>query len=349
MRSQNTFTLRNIIITILLMHLLIITPFVLNAQGSLVKYDIGDFITENKDTIINCKIGSRTFGKPDSDHSNTLLILTWFGGKSVEYSEATKPGNWADSTKYYVIIIDALGGGISSSPSNSQQQKNMDFPEFSIRDMVNTQHILLTKHLGIDHVYAIGGYSMGGFQAYQWMVSYPDFMDKAFIISGTPKPDPFDKEFYQANLDILDLGFKNPEIKDDVFATDVRLFSICLSSPDFVNSQYLKYGSSKFIQILENYFIQNDFYDWTYQMKALFDHDIYLTYDIPEDGINKMITADCLMIVNSNDRIVNPGPSIKFSKEINADLHELKSNCGHFYYTCEKNEISEKINEFLIK
>jgi homoserine O-acetyltransferase/O-succinyltransferase len=60
----------------------------------------------------------------------------------------------------------------------------MQFPKFLIRDMVTSQHKLLTEHLGINHVVAVVGASMGGMQLLQWGVSHPDFMDS--LISLVP-------------------------------------------------------------------------------------------------------------------------------------------------------------------
>ena len=53
----------------------------------------------------------------------------------------------------------------------------MQFPEFTIRDMVESQYRLMKEKLGIDHVVAVVGPSMGGMQTLQWGVSHPDFMD----------------------------------------------------------------------------------------------------------------------------------------------------------------------------
>src|ERR1700749_597793 len=53
----------------------------------------------------------------------------------------------------------------------------MSFPKFSIRDMVESEYRLVKEKLGIDHVVAVVGPSMGGMQTLQWGVSHPDFMD----------------------------------------------------------------------------------------------------------------------------------------------------------------------------
>jgi homoserine O-acetyltransferase len=73
-----------------------------------------------------------------------------------------------DTSKYFIVATDAIGNGPTTSPSNSQAQPRMAFPRFLIRDMVTSQHRLMTQHLGIPHVVAVVGPSMGGMQSLQW-------------------------------------------------------------------------------------------------------------------------------------------------------------------------------------
>lgn len=93
------------------------------------------------------------------------------------------PGSALDCSRYYIIAIDALGNGLSSSPSNSAAQPESEFPRFTIRDMVEMQRRTLDG-LGVEKLVAVVGASMGGMQALQWGVSHPDRM--AGVVAITP-------------------------------------------------------------------------------------------------------------------------------------------------------------------
>ena len=87
------------------------------------------------------------------------------------------PGKALDTDKYFIVCTDAIANGLTTSPSNSTAQPRMQFPKFTIRDMVESQYRLMKEKLGIDHVVAVVGPSMGGMQVLQWGVSHPDYMD----------------------------------------------------------------------------------------------------------------------------------------------------------------------------
>src|SRR6185369_9406579 len=165
--------------------------------------NIGDLKLQNSSVIRNCRIGYRTFGHLNTDKSNVVVFPTWAGGTTEQLQSSIGPGKLVDSTRYFVIAIDALSNGVSSSPSNSRLQPRMRFPKFTLRDTIESQHRLLTQVLKIDRAKAIVGISMGGMQVFQWLVAYPNFMEKAIPIVGTPRPAPYDVVLWQAQIEAL--------------------------------------------------------------------------------------------------------------------------------------------------
>ena len=91
----------------------------------------------------------------------------------------------------------------------------MKFPKFLIRDMVASQKLLL-DHLGIEHLVAVIGPSMGGMQTLQWRVSYPDMMDSLVAIVPLAKTPGWTVAVLEASRKaiILDPAWKNGDVHD---------------------------------------------------------------------------------------------------------------------------------------
>src|SRR5690349_21942107 len=98
--------------------------------------NIGNLKLQNGGVIRNCRVGYRTFGKLAADKSNVVVFPTWAGGTTEQLQSSIGPGRLVDSASYFVVAIDALANGVSSSPSNSRLQPRMRFPKFTLRDTV---------------------------------------------------------------------------------------------------------------------------------------------------------------------------------------------------------------------
>ncbi len=137
-------------------------------------------------------------------------------------------GKMADTDRFFVIAIDALSNGVSTSPSNWQGGAGEEFPAVSVADMVRSQHRLLTRYLEIDHAAAVMGISMGGMQALQWLGQYPGFVDKAVAINGSPRMTSYDLVQWQTHESaiehLLNAGIANPEIMQ--FLTRLNLITL---------------------------------------------------------------------------------------------------------------------------
>lgn len=137
-------------------------------------YLLGDLKLESGETIKDFSISYVTHGTLNADKSNAILMVTAIGGNHHRIDYLIGPGRALDPTKYFIICTDAIGNGLTTSPSNSKTQARMKFPRFNIRDMVSSQERLITEKFGIKQLVTVVGASMGGMQALQWAVSYPD-------------------------------------------------------------------------------------------------------------------------------------------------------------------------------
>jgi homoserine O-acetyltransferase len=98
------------------------------------------------------------------------------------------PGRALDPEQIFLVATELFGNGRSSSPSNTPEPfHGPRFPLTSIRDNVAITHKLLSERLGIRHLKAVIGFSMGAQQAFQWAVSHPEFMDCIVASAGTAK------------------------------------------------------------------------------------------------------------------------------------------------------------------
>ena len=140
-------------------------------------FSLGDFKLESGDAIRDFSISYVTHGTLNANKSNAILMVTAIGGNHHRIDYLIGPGRALDPSKYFIIATDAIGNGLTTSPSNSKTQPRMQFPKFNMRDMVNSQQRLIAEKFGIKKLVTVIGASMGGMQALQWAASYPDMMD----------------------------------------------------------------------------------------------------------------------------------------------------------------------------
>jgi homoserine O-acetyltransferase len=311
---------------------------------------IGDLKLQKGQVIRDCRLGYRTFGQLNPDKSNVVLFPTWFGGRTQDLVDLIGPGKLVDSTKYFVVAVDALGDGVSSSPSNSQAQPRMKFPEFSIRDMVESQRRLLSQVFHLAHVHAVMGISMGGMQTFQWAVAYPDFMDKAIPIVGSPRLAPYDLLLWQTMIDAIE---QNPLWKDGNYTQQPvpreveQIGNLALSTPEHYNREMTR---EKFFAGLkrpsDTHFDSND---RIRQAQAMMGLDVSAPFGGSMERAAAAVKAPMLIIVDAHDHMVTPGPALDFAKLKGAQTLVLQNDCGHLGPGCELQKVGAAVREFLGK
>jgi homoserine O-acetyltransferase len=152
------------------------------------EFTIKNFKTESGTVLPEAKIVYGTYGKLDPAGDNAVLLPSHYMAKMNGYGWLIGPGMALDPDKLFLVTSELFGNGRSSSPSNTPEPfHGPRFPVMTIRDNVNAVHQMLTEQLHVKHLRAVIGFSMGAQQAFQWSVSYPDYMDRIVVTSGTAK------------------------------------------------------------------------------------------------------------------------------------------------------------------
>ena len=120
------------------------------APGQL--YSEGDLKLQSGEAIKDFSISYVTHGALNTKKSNAILMVTALSGNHHRLDFMIGPGKALDPEKYFILCTDAIGNGLTTSPSNSTLQPRMQFPKFVIRDMVELQYRLLKEKFGVDHV-----------------------------------------------------------------------------------------------------------------------------------------------------------------------------------------------------
>jgi homoserine O-acetyltransferase len=310
---------------------------------------LGDFRLESGEVLRDCRVGYRTFGKLNANKTNAVLFPTWASGTSEQLKSNVGSGRLVDDATYYVIAVDALGNGVSSSPSNSKLQPRMQFPRFTIGDMVRTQHELVTKVLGLTHLRAVVGVSMGGMQAFQWSISFPDFMDQVIPIVGSPQLAPYDLLHWQTQIDAImnDRGWNNGNYTENpARAAEAEFGALLLTTPQHYNKQTTR---AKVFADLEKAAKESRFdaNDKIRQDQAMMALDVTAHFGGSMERAAAAAKAKVFVIVATADHVVTPGPAMEFARLQQSKLLILESDCGHQAPGCESKRVNQAVSDFL--
>jgi homoserine O-acetyltransferase/O-succinyltransferase len=278
-------------------------------------YSEGDLKLESGEVIRDFAISYVTHGTLNAKRSNVILMVTAISGNHHRLDFMIGPGKALDPEKYFIICTDAIGNGLTTSPSNSKAQPRMQFPKFLVRDMVESQYRLLKEKLGIDHVVAVIGPSMGGMQTLQWGVSHPDFMDALVAMVPLAKTPAWSIAVMEASRKAImdDPAWKGgnyeapPEKGLRLFRDIVALLTA--RSPDMYAAQFksgmdvLPWMEQQEAALWKAF----DADDWIYQTWAYDRHDLGTTPGFDGDTAKALaaIKAKTLILTGTKD-LLNP-------------------------------------------
>lgn len=176
-------------------------------------YPPGELALENGERLGPVTLAYETYGELNADKSNAILIVHALSGDAHAagisktdgstgwWDEMIGPGKAFDTTKYFVICPNVIGGckgstGPSSVNPNTGKPYGIDFPVVTIRDMVEAQKRLI-DHLGIKRLLTVAGGSMGGMQVLEWLVSNPGRLRSAIPIATALRHSPQQIAFHE--------------------------------------------------------------------------------------------------------------------------------------------------------
>lgn len=177
---------------------------------------IGRLDLEEGGTIPDCRLAVRTWGELAPERDNVILIPTWYSGTHQIWADAyVGPGHALDPQKYFIVCVNQIGNGLSTSPHNTDDASisMSKFPRVRIGDDVVAQERLMREHFGVERLALVVGGSMGAQQTYEWAVRFPDKVLRAAPIAGTAQNTPHDFLFTETLNEQLwsDPGWKGGE------------------------------------------------------------------------------------------------------------------------------------------
>lgn len=332
-----------------------------------------------------------TYGELNARRSNAVLLLHALSGSAhaagFNSADDLYPGWWDlyvgpgktfDTNKYFIICSNVIGGctgstGPASMDPGSGSEYGLSFPIVTIQDMVNAQYRLV-RHLGIERLLAVAGGSMGGMQALQWCISYPDMVASAIPIATSASlsaqgiafnevgrqaifrdpnwkgGDYYGKTKPEAGLGLArmigHITYMSERLMHEKFGRRLQnadLFGFNFES-EFMVESYLHHQGIKFV----NRFDANSY---LYITKAIDYFDLKADYGSLAAAFEK-VTADFLIISYTSDWLYPSEQSREIVRALRAGgIHvgytEIESDTGHDTFLLDDRQTQRNISNFL--
>ncbi|HWH47784.1 MAG TPA: alpha/beta fold hydrolase [Burkholderiales bacterium] len=326
--------------------------------------ELRDLHLESGEVIRDFRHSYVTHGNLNRDKSNAILVCASLTGNHHRLDFLIGEGKALDPGRNFIVAIDPIGNGLSTSPSNSAAQPAMQFPRFGIRDMVSAQYRLLSGELGIDGLRAVVGASMGGMQALQWVVSHPGFVRAVVAMTPMAKTAPWAALITETARSCL---MADPAWTGDGFSTVPKrgwraytgLMTTLLSRTPMALAEFLPDCAEAHLWfervVAQNRALGFDAHDYLYQSWAYEAHDVGTTAGFADTASAlASIRAKALLLAPPLD-LFNPAQAARDAAAAipGAQFVEIPSVQGHQAATSTKPEdaafLNRVIAEFLAK
>jgi len=179
-------------------------------------FELSDVALQSGLTLRNAQLAYKTYGRLDASRNNVIVYPTSYGAQHYDTEWLIRPGQALDPERYFIVIPNMFGNGLSSSPSNVGPPHDRGrFPGVTVADNVRMQRRLLTERLGIERIALVYGWSMGGQQAYHWAALFPGMVERIAVVCGSARTAPHNQVFLEGIKYAL---MADPAWRDGYFA-----------------------------------------------------------------------------------------------------------------------------------
>ena len=161
-------------------------------------FPLGDVVLQSGEALRDARLAYRTWGALNEAGDNAVLLPTFYTGTHTRNEAYFGRGRAIDPARHFVVSINLLGNGLSTSPSNaSAPQDGPRLPAATFHDNVACQRRLLTERLGVRRLALVTGWSMGGCQTFQWGAQFPGMVDAILPFCGSARTAPHNVVFLE--------------------------------------------------------------------------------------------------------------------------------------------------------
>ncbi len=161
------------------------------------RFQLGDVELQSGQVLHDARLAYATFGSLDPARDNVVLFPTYYTGTHRENARLIGRGRALDPDRWFIVVPNLFGNGVSSSPSNHRPQPGADFPGITIYDNVACQKRLLAEVFGVERVRLCFGWSMGAQQAYHFAALDPPGVDAVLAVCGSARTSPHNWVFLE--------------------------------------------------------------------------------------------------------------------------------------------------------
>ena len=294
-------------------------------------FNIYDFEFEDGSVLPELRVAYETQGKLNAGRDNAILLLHGTSGNRHSFEAMTGLGKTFDTEKNFVITIDAIGGGDSSSPKDGLGQ---DFPRYTIRDMMAAQHALVTRGLELTTLRAVGGSSMGSFVALEWGIHHPETVRSLILLVPSPKAEAN----FQLTVDLMaSVIALDPKWQGGRYTRNpiegLRLAGM-VYYPWTVSAAYLDglpaNQLAKDIEDAARAFANWDANSLVLRYAASRAHDVSAPFGGDMAAALAQITAPTLVLPSASDRLLGVDGARRIRDGVKQVIYsEIPSNLGH--------------------